>query len=319
MAQKRKPGKRSKKKKASRINRGLWIILLILLVMLFSAILLLMYDQYKQRPSDKPVSSYPIPTAPTTKPTRPTTKSTPTSKPTTPAGKVSYTSLHIPQYTTSSTECVAHHTGYTVSFNTKYQIPNWVGYELTREKTKGDAKRSNRFVSDPTMPECCAHTSDYTQSGYDRGHMVPAADMKWNTRAMEETFFLSNICPQHPDLNQKRWKELEDKVRDWAIADSAIIIVCGPLINTKSRKTVGKNKVKVPEGFFKVILSPYKENPEAIGFIFKNKKAVNPLHTYVVSVDSVESLTGLDFFSELPDSIEEKIEARTNLVYWGLK
>ena len=101
-----------------------------------------------------------------------------------------------------------------------------------------------------------ATNADYTRSGYDKGHMAPAADMKWSPQAMEESFYFSNMCPQHPQLNRRGWKNLEEKIRDWAIADSAIIIICGPIV-AKQPKTIGKNKVVVPQQFFKVVLSPF--------------------------------------------------------------
>lgn len=283
MAQKKQANK--KNQKASKTKQVLLIIVSILLILLLSVVLPPLYE-----PNEQP----------------------------TPTETVVDTPLHIPTYTTAEAEYITHHTGFTVSFNPEHQIPNWVGYELTGEETRGKVKRSNFFIPDPTLECCKAQTFDYSRSGYDRGHMAPAGDMRWDKRAMDECFFLSNICPQHPDLNQKRWNDLEIKIREWAVADSAIIIICGPLIGNKPRKTIGKNKISVPDGFFKVVLSPYRKKPQAIGFLFENKKATDPLHTYVVSVDSIESLTGRDFFSGLPDSIENIIEAQTDLTYWGI-
>jgi endonuclease G len=181
----------------------------------------------------------------------------------------------------------------------------------------GEEKRSNKFIPDPLAKEGMVTTADYRNSGYDRGHMAPAADMKWSKAAMKESFYLSNICPQHPKLNQKRWNELENKVRKWAVADSAIIVICGPVVNDSPQR-IGNNNVVVPHAFFKVVLSPYKEQPETIGFLFNNEPCTLPLHAYVVSVDSVETVTGLDFFSPLPDETEDLLEARVDMVYWGL-
>lgn len=212
-------------------------------------------------------------------------------------------------------EQIIRHSGYTVSYNKDLKIPNWVSYELTREETKGKEKRGNRFIADPLVTGQIATNADYTRSGYDKGHMAPAADMKWSPEAMKESFYFSNMCPQHPQLNRRGWKNLEDKIRNWAIADSAIIIICGPIIE-KQPKTIGKNKVVVPQQFFKVVLSPFVKPIRAIGFLFNNEQAVEPLSSYVVTVDSIESLTNMDFFAPLPDEIENRIEADANYSLW---
>ena len=212
-------------------------------------------------------------------------------------------------------EQIIRHSGYTVSYNKDLKIPNWVSYELTREETKGKEKRGNRFIADPLVTGPIATNADYTRSGYDKGHMAPAADMKWSPEAMKESFYFSNMCPQHPQLNRRGWKNLEEKIRDWAVADSAIIIICGPIID-KPSKTIGKNKVAVPERFFKVILSPFVKPARGIGFLFNNRQAVEPLSTYAVSIDSIEKLTHMDFFSPLPDELENAVEANADYYQW---
>ena len=133
--------------------------------------------------------------------------------------------LAIPISMTPQQEQIIRHTGYTVSYNKELKLPNWVSYELTREETKGKEKRNNRFIADPLVKGIIATNADYARSGYDKGHMAPAADMKWSPQAMKESFYFSNMCPQHPQLNRRGWKNLEEKIRDWAIADSAIIII----------------------------------------------------------------------------------------------
>lgn len=225
--------------------------------------------------------------------------------------------LATPRMTTPRKEQIIHHTGYTVSYNENLRLPNWVAYELTREETKGNAKRTNRFITDPLVKGMIATNADYTRSGYDKGHMAPAADMKWSSVAMKESFYFSNMCPQHPELNRRKWKDLEEKIRDWAIADSAIIIICGPIVEKTSRK-IGKNQITVPQKFFKVILSPFTSSPKAIGFLFRNERSIAPLSTYAISVDSIEVLTGMDFFSPLPDELENEIEAQADCAQWGL-
>lgn len=226
-----------------------------------------------------------------------------------------YRNLEIPLSSVPRPEQLVRHAGYTVSYNENWRLPNWVAYELTRQETEGSEKRNDRFITDPLITSIIATNSDYVRSGYDKGHMAPAADMKWSSTAMKESFYFSNICPQHPELNRRKWKDLETKVRDWAIADSAIVIICGPIVD-KQPQTIGKNRVTVPEKFFKVVLAPYAKPMRAIAFLFDNQRAVAPLPSYVVTVDSIEHLTGMNFFSTLPDSIENKIEAQSDFSRW---
>lgn len=228
-----------------------------------------------------------------------------------PSGK----DLEIPVSLIPRQEQIIHHKGYTVSYNKDLKIPNWVSYELTRQETKGKEKRSDNFIADPLVKGAIATNADYARSGYDKGHMAPAADMKWSPEVMKESFYFSNMCPQHPQLNRRGWKNLEEKIRDWAIADSAIIIICGPIINQSSR-TIGKNKVAIPERFFKVVLSPFVKPVRGIGFLFNNRQAVEPLSTYAVTIDSIEKLTNMDFFSPLPDEIENEVEANADYYQW---
>ena len=199
--------------------------------------------------------------------------------------------------------------GYTVSYNNEYKTPYWVAWELKRSETKGDEERMSKFMPDPDLPEPRADHNDYTNSGYDRGHMAPAADMKWSKQAMEESFYMSNICPQNQKLNRDDWGSLEDVCRKWARKYGTVYIACGPIYDKKRPKCIGKHKVAVPDRFFKVVLIYNRKNPIAMGFLFDNKPHHQALSKYMVSVDLVEEITGLDFFSRLPDSVENKIEA----------
>ena len=217
--------------------------------------------------------------------------------------------LEIPKTVGKRDEIVIRHLGYTVSYNNFYKTPNWVAWELTRQETEGDEERTNKFLPDPELPEPRVTTSDYTRSGYDRGHMAPAADMKWSSRAMKESFYMSNICPQNRKLNRDDWGDLEESCRKWAEKYGTVHIACGPIYDTKSPKRIGKNRVAVPDRFFKVVLIYNRKNPMAMGFLFDNKAHHQDLKNYMVTVDKVEEETGLDFFPKVPDSIEERIES----------
>lgn len=217
--------------------------------------------------------------------------------------------LEIPISTRKREEIILHRTAFTISYNNDYKTPNWVAWELTRAETEGTEGRKNKFEPDPDLPELRAEHSDYTHSGYDRGHMAPAADMKWNKKAMEESFYMSNICPQNRKLNRDDWGDLEEKCRNWAEKYGKAYIVCGPIYDSKSPKRIGKHKIAVPERFFKAILIYEGKTPIAMGFLFENKAHHQNLKNYLVSIDKIEEETGLDFFSKLPDTIESRIES----------
>ena len=205
---------------------------------------------------------------------------------------------------------IVEYTGYEVSFNPETHEPNWSAWEILPSETTGDASRTNKFMTDKNV-EGCANTRDYTGSGFDRGHMAPAGDMKWSEKAMEESFYMTNICPQAGDLNRGTWQKLEDKCRQRAAVDSAVIVICGPIFEPgEGSQRIGVTGVCVPRRFFKVVLAPYAEVPYAIGFIMPNGPTPGGMQAYAVSVDSVESVTGYDFFSALPDDIEDALESK---------
>lgn len=228
--------------------------------------------------------------------------------------------LEIPKDMKKRAGQLLRHTGYTVSYSAAWGEPYWSAWVLTAGRTQGTTKRDNYgFAPDPLLPESEAVvTQDYSGSGYDRGHMCPAGDNKWNARAMEECFYLTNICPQVPNLNRGDWKELEDACRDWARAGYTLYIACGPLFTSASPKRIGKqHKIAVPDGFFKVILRRKGNRQQALGFLYKNGKQNMPMSAHATSVDEVESLTGFDFFSLLPDAEEKKLEASRSTSGWG--
>jgi endonuclease G len=222
--------------------------------------------------------------------------------------------VEIPAKITGRQEQIIAHIGYTVSYNSDWKIPNWVAYELTREEAEGVVPRYKTFLPDPEIPpEKSATASDYQHSGWDRGHMAPAGDMKWSKQAMKESFYLSNICPQNRNLNGGIWNDLEKQVRGLAAQKGTIYVVCGPIVS-KQPNTIGSNKVAVPDAFFKVLLQNENDHWAAIAFLFANKSGRKPLSTYAVSVEDMQLITGIDFFPALPDSIETEIERRMDLV-----
>lgn len=213
-------------------------------------------------------------------------------------------------------EQILERTGYVASYNKATLLPNWVAWHLTAERTEGSAKRSGvDFAEDTEVPEPRATDWDYYNSGYDRGHMCPAADNKWSKKAMEESFLFTNMCPQNGNLNRGDWNEMEMACRKWAKKYGDLYIVCGPILYKGKHKTIGKNKVVVPEAFFKVVLRTG-DDPQAIGFIYKNTSGNRPKDSYVNTVDEVERITGIDFFPSLPDNVEKNVEATADIANW---
>lgn len=226
--------------------------------------------------------------------------------------------LELPAPIVNGTEQILKRVGYTVSYNAQTRQPNWVAWRLTDSRTTGDANRKDyKFAADEEVAAPRAEDSDYRSSGYDRGHMCPAGDNKFDAEAMRQSFLFTNICPQAPTLNRGDWNEMELACRRWAKQHGSLYVVCGPVFYKKSRrKTIGRNKVAVPDAFFKVVLCN-DGTPKAIGFIYKNADGNRPMGDYVNTVDEVERITGFDFFPSLPDEVEKKVEAKCNLNEWN--
>ncbi|MBO4850996.1 MAG: DNA/RNA non-specific endonuclease [Prevotella sp.] len=199
--------------------------------------------------------------------------------------------------------------GYTVSYNKERKIPNWVAWHLTAAHTKGGNYRDGMdFYEDMEVPSPRATAEDYHRSKYDRGHMCPSGDNKWSEKAQKQTFLYSNMCPQNHELNKGDWNDLEIQCRYWAKQMGDIYIVTGPVFYNGVKHTIGSHKVAVPDAFFKVLLDDNRKT-KAIGFIYPNKPGHKDMNEYVVSVDEVERITGMDFFSMLDDRVEDNVEA----------
>ena len=226
--------------------------------------------------------------------------------------------IEIPTITDERSDRIITHKGFTLSYNYDWKIPNWVAYELTDIEVMGEVPRYDKFKPDPMVPQnVSATTNDYKHSGYDRGHLAPAADMKWDEQAMRESFYLSNICPQNPNLNGGVWKDLEEQVRDLASQKGSIFVACGPIV-TDDSTTIGENKVVVPQAFFKVLLQEEDGTIHTIGFVYENISGRKPMSTYAMTVDEVEEITGIDFFPSLPNKIEKKTESEVDFTKWTL-
>lgn len=211
-----------------------------------------------------------------------------------------------------------HHQYYSLSYSSRHQNPEWVAYQLLgqRLEQRRQVERSS-FREDPKVPQ--APSSEvYTKTGYDRGHMVPAHDMAFSRAAMEESFFMSNVCPQDPDFNRGIWKRLEEQVRNWAATERRLYVIVGPLLRERVPRSarLGNDGPSIPRGFFKVILDYDGSDKKGIAFMFDNKGSDAPLGDYVTSIDRVEAYTGLDFFPNLSPKEEKRLEGYANLDHW---
>ena len=224
--------------------------------------------------------------------------------------------LEIPAKLKDRSEKILKRSNYTVSYNRNWNLPNWVAWELNKSETRGKNNRTEEFASDPDLPKANQVESwDYAGSGYDRGHMCPAGDNHFDAKAMNESFYMSNVCPQNHELNSGKWNDLEIACRRWANRYGEVYIVCGPIVDKKKGKRIGKeHEVIVPEQFFKVILITSTTPVRAIGYIFENNGSDRPYKTY--TVDEIEKKTGMDFFPNLPDNIENVVESRFEASDW---
>lgn len=221
--------------------------------------------------------------------------------------------LEIPK--TDTQEEIIFHLGYAFLYSEEHEQAFWVAYQLTKEETNKIYDRTDNFKPDPKVKTGTANNNDYSGSGYDRGHLAPAADMGWSPTAMAESFYYSNMSPQNQSFNRGIWKKLEELVRNWAIENDNVYIVTGPVL-TSGLKTIGLNKVSVPHYYYKVILDYTNPEVKGIGFILPNEASSKLLQTYAVTIDSVEKITGLDFFSKLPNAQEQFIESSICISCW---
>ena len=201
-----------------------------------------------------------------------------------------------------------------VHFNSGRGIANCAVYELARNELNGTVDRSDEFMPDPSV-KGCPSPHDYAGCGMDRGHLVPAGDLKWSETAMRQSFLMTNISPMHKALNEGGWAKLEEKVREWTARDSALLVFTGPVV-AECDTTLTSGRVTVPSAYYKVIMAPCVRPVRVIAFIYPNGHSSGRLRQYAVSVDEVERLTGLDFFPTLPPDEQHRLESTVHLDAW---
>lgn len=209
---------------------------------------------------------------------------------------------------------------FALSYAEPHEQAEWVAYKLSGSTLRQPfVKRTDDFRADPGISSGSSHPNDYRRSGYDRGHLIPAADRAYHESAMSETFLMSNISPQDRQFNGGIWRELEELTREWAKEAGELYIVTGPLLEMPTKGTIGKNEVTIPGGYFKVLLDLKEPQLKAIGFVLPNTISYEPLYKFVATIDEVEALTGLDFFAGfLPEEVETELEANVDVNLWPL-
>ncbi len=215
----------------------------------------------------------------------------------------------------NNNDVIIFHEYYTLSYNEQHEQANWVAYKLTKKHILGNVNRTNNFRFDKNIPTGSSTLEDYKGSGYDRGHLVPAGDMKISKKAMSESFFMSNISPQRPGFNRGIWKKLETKIRNAALNEEELYVVTGPVLSD-NLDYIGNN-VSVPDYFYKVILDYSEPTIKAIGFILPNIKNKKSISDYAMTIDKIEQITGINFFNNLPDDIENSIESEYDYNLWN--
>ena len=203
---------------------------------------------------------------------------------------------------------IVEHAYYTLSYNEEHEQPDWVAYELKLEHIAYNDLKRPYFEEDPLVKTNSASWKNYKKSGYDKGHLCPAADRRFNKKAHDETFLTSNISPQKHKFNAGVWNDLEKKIRYWLKKDKRLYVVTGPVFGD-SNKTIGTEQVTVPTHFFKIILKYGNGSPKMLGFLIPHNTSSRKLKQFIVPVDKIEKLVKHDFFFELPDSVENDLES----------
>jgi endonuclease G len=216
----------------------------------------------------------------------------------------------------STTNQIVVHKNYTLSYNEEHEQAEWVAYTLKKNYGSGNNFQRPFFVEDKKVKTRSADWRNYKNSGYDKGHLCPAGDMKFSKEAFDATFLTSNISPQRHDFNEGVWNRLEQKIRYWATKYGEVYVVTGGVL-TDGLKTIGKENVSVPNYFYKIVATKSNGKLKMIAFLVPHKESKNPLYSFVVSVDTIEQMTKVDFFHQLEDQLENKLESSKDYKDWS--
>lgn len=214
-------------------------------------------------------------------------------------------------------DTILSYAGFDLAYNEQFEQAAWVAYVLTREEIEsGTVERTDDFRADTSIGSGSATPADYRGSGYDRGHLAPAGDMKWDELVMSQSFLMSNMSPQNPAFNRGIWRRLETEVRKWALEKDSIYVITGPLFSSRD-SLIGENGVGVPGFYFKVLVDLSPPDHDMIAFLLPNSGSSEELKSFAISVDSLERLSAYDFFAGAPDQdVIQWLEARIEPGNW---
>ncbi len=206
------------------------------------------------------------------------------------------------------------HTYYTLSYSSTHRQAEFSYYYLSPASIQGGQERTDDFRIDPKVKSNPVKSTDYQGSGYDRGHLCPAADMALNLTAMSETFYMSNMSPMAPSFNRGIWSKLEDWVRDAALQEGGLFVVTGPVLS----KSCGyiNSSITIPCSYYKIVFKGG-SNPKILGFLLSNAGASGSVQQFVITIDALEQQTGIDFFPQLEDALEQRLESKVSLAGWS--
>jgi len=217
---------------------------------------------------------------------------------------------------TSTTHDIVEHEFYTLSYSEKHEQAEWVAYELKKNQLSHTNFERPYFIDDPEVETGSASWKNFKRSGYDKGHLCPAGDRRFSRAAFNETFYTSNISPQLNDFNAGIWNRLEQKTRYWAAKYDGVYVVTGGVL-TDDLKAIGKEDVSVPKYFYKILLDNSRGEYKTIAFLMPHEDSEKPLNLFVVSIDKIEKMTGINFFPKLPDNIENQLEKTSDYKGWS--
>jgi len=211
---------------------------------------------------------------------------------------------------------IVQHSAITIGYQEAHEVPQWVAYVLRSEHLMDCHDRSDKFREDFSVSTGSAGPDDYRSSGFDRGHIAPAGDMKFSRQAMEDSFFMSNITPQSPGMNRGQWAKLETLVRAWAKEGDETYIVSGPILAEDLPK-IRNTDISIPREHYKVIMRLHNGKRSAIAFLMSQNPNSADLRTYALSVREIENRSGLNFFPHLPRSEQEGLETTIDWSRWN--
>ncbi|MDC7997409.1 DNA/RNA non-specific endonuclease [Gilvibacter sediminis] len=206
---------------------------------------------------------------------------------------------------------------YTLSYNETHEQANWVAYTLREEQVVNNDFDRPYFEQDPKVKSKSAHWRNYKNSGYDRGHLVAAADMEFSYDAFKDTFYTSNISPQLHDFNSGVWNYLEQRVRRWAKENDDVFVITGGVLKNPM-DAIGSEQVSVPNAFYKIVVDSYRGEYRVIAFLIPHREDITRYSDYIVSVDEIEQATGIDFFAKLPSSQQKELQSRIDRLYYDI-